>query len=421
MSASVRLVEQQSSRCSGYDVKRVRADFPILHQSVRGKPLVYLDNGATSQKPSTVIDAVGDYYRSYNANVHRGVHHLSQLATDAYERARKRVAQFINAPSAREIVFVRGATEGINLVAQTFGRSRLKGGDEILLTRMEHHSNIVPWQMLCEQTGAVLKVASIDDAGEVDMSHFESLLSERTRLVAVGHMSNALGTINPVQRMVELAHAAGAKVLVDGAQAVPHLPVDVQALDCDFYVLSGHKAYGPTGIGALYGRRDLLESMPPYQGGGDMIRAVTFEKTVYNDVPFKFEAGTPHIAGAIGLAAALDYLSNLGIEAVRQYEHDLLAYATEAVGQVHGLRIIGTAREKGAILSFVLDRAHPHDVGTIMDHEGVAIRAGHHCAMPVMQHFRIPATARASFACYNTREEVDSLVQAIQKVRELFP
>jgi cysteine desulfurase/selenocysteine lyase len=421
MSASVRLVEQASSRCSGYDVERVRADFPILHQAVRGKPLIYLDNGATSQKPSAVIDAVADYYRSYNANVHRGVHYLSQLATDAYEGARKRVAQFINAASAREIVFVRGATEGINLVAQTFGRSRLKSGDEILLTRMEHHSNIVPWQMVCEQTGAVLKVASIDDAGEVDTCHFESLLGERTRLVAVGHMSNALGTINPVGRMVELAHAAGAKVLVDGAQAVPHLPVDVQALDCDFYVLSGHKAYGPTGIGALYGRRDLLESMPPYQGGGDMIRAVTFEETVYNDVPFKFEAGTPHIAGAIGLAAALDYLGRLGLEAVGQYEHELLAYATEAVSQVRGLRIIGTARQKGAILSFVLDRAHPHDVGTIMDHEGVAIRAGHHCAMPVMQHFRIPATARASFACYNTREEVDSLVQAIQKVRELFP
>jgi cysteine desulfurase/selenocysteine lyase len=421
MSVSASRFEPAPLELTGYQVERVRRDFPILHQTVRGKPLVYLDNGATSQKPEAVIEAVAGYYRSYNANVHRGVHYLSQLATDAYERSRKRVAAFLNARSAREIVFVRGATEGINLVAQTYGRQCLKAGDEILLTELEHHSNIVPWQILCEQTGAVLRVASINDVGEVDMAHFESLLGQRTRLVAVGHMSNALGTINPVRRIVQLAHAVGAKVLVDGAQAVAHLPVDVQALDCDFYVMSGHKVYGPTGIGALYGKLALLESMPPYQAGGDMIRAVTFEKSLYGDVPYKFEAGTPHIAGAVGLGTALDYFCDLGIEAVARHEQELLDYATEAAGTVKGLRVIGTAREKGAILSFVLDRAHPHDIGTIMDHEGVAIRAGHHCAMPVMQHFRVPATARASFACYNTREEVDRLIQAIERVRELFP
>ncbi len=421
MSAQVKRVEPTVAPCPAYDVGRVREDFPALHQTVHGRPLVYLDNGATSQKPNAVIEALADYYRRYNANVHRGVHQLSQLATEAYEGARTRVAAFIHARSAREMVFVRGATEGINLVAQTYGRQNLRAGDEILLTEMEHHSNIVPWQMLCEHTGAVLRVASINDAGEVNLAHFESLLSDRTRLVAVGHMSNALGTINPVRRMARLAHAAGAKVLVDGAQAVPHLPVDVQALDCDFYVLSGHKLYGPTGVGIIYGKLELLEAMPPYQGGGDMIRMVSFDKTVYNDVPFKFEAGTPHIAGAIGLAAALDYLNGLGLDAVARHESDLLDYATDALSAIKGLRIIGNAREKGAILSFVLSRAHPHDIGTIMDHEGVAIRAGHHCAMPVMQHFRVPATVRASFACYNTREEVDRLVQAIDKVRDLFP
>ncbi|GIX26790.1 SufS family cysteine desulfurase [Pelomicrobium sp. G1] len=399
---------------------RWREDFPVLKQQVYGKPLVYLDNAATSQKPAAVIEAERRYYEEYNANVHRGVHALSQKATDAYEGAREKVARFLNARSAREIVFVRGCTEGVNLVAQSYGRAVLKPGDEVLITAMEHHSNIVPWQMACQQTGAVLKVAPINDAGEMVFEEFERLLSERTKIVAAVHVSNALGTINPVGRIVERAHAVGAKVLLDGAQAAPHVPVDVQALDCDFYALSGHKIYGPTGIGALYGKEALLAAMPPYQGGGDMIKVVTFEKTLYNDLPYKFEAGTPHIAGAIGLGAALDYVAGIGMEAIAAHEHALLEYATEAVAGIKGLRLVGTARQKAGILSFVMDGVHPHDIGTILDHQGVAIRAGHHCAMPVMDRYGVPATARASFALYNTREDVDALVAGLRKVQEVF-
>lgn len=405
---------------SAFDAYRLRADFPILDQRVHGKPLVYLDNAATAQKPRSVIDAVSHFYSHDYANVHRGIHVLSERATQAYEGAREKVRSFLNARESREIVFVRGATEAINLVAQTFGRSQLKPGDEILITEMEHHSDIVPWQMLCEQTGAVLRVAPIDDQGELRMDMFEALLNQRTRIVGCVHVSNALGTVNPVSRIVELAHAAGAKVLLDGAQAAPHISVDVQALDCDFYVLSGHKLYGPTGIGVLYGKAGLLEAMPPYQGGGDMIRMVTFEKTVYAGLPYKFEAGTPDIAGAVGLGAAIDYVNAIGLDAIAAHEHALLHQATEAVGAIPGVRLIGTAPEKAGILSFVLERVHPHDVGTILDHEGVAIRTGHHCVMPVMDHFNVPATARASFALYNVPEEVDALVAAIQKVLEVF-
>lgn len=399
---------------------RWREDFPVLKQQVHGKPLVYLDNAATSQKPRVVIDAITRYYEEYNSNIHRGVHTLSQRATDAYEGARVKAQRFLNARFIHEIVFVRGATEGVNLVAQTWGRANLKAGDEIVISAMEHHSNIVPWQILCQQTGAVLKVVPIDDDGEMMMEEYEKLLGERTRIVAVVHVSNALGTVNPVKRIVELAHGVGAKVLLDGAQAVPHVKVDVQALGCDFYVLSGHKIYGPTGIGLLYGKEALLEAMPPYQGGGDMIRLVTFEKTEYNALPYKFEAGTPHIEGGIGLGMALDYVTGIGIAAIAAHEHELLAYATQAVADIKGLRLIGTAREKAGILSFVLGRIHPHDIGTILDHQGVAIRAGHHCAMPVMDRYHVPATARASFALYNTREDVDALVRGIRKVLEVF-
>ena len=403
-----------------FDVGHWREDFPILRETVHGKPLAYLDNAATSQKPQAVIDCESRYYETLNANIHRGVHDLSQRATEAFEAAREKVRGFINAADSKEIVFVRGTTEAINLVAQSYGRSRFKAGDEILLTEMEHHSNIVPWQLLCEQTGAVLRVAPIDDAGELLMDEFEKLLSPRTKLVAVAHVSNALGTINPIRRIIELAHAVGAVVLVDGAQAVPHLNVDVRALDCDFYAFSGHKLYGPTGIGALYGRAALLDAMPPYQGGGDMISRVTFKKTLYNTLPFKFEAGTPNIAGGIGLGAAIDYVESLGLEAIAAHEHDLLDYATRCASEAPGLTVIGTARDKAGILSFTLEGVHPHDIGTILDHEGIAIRTGHHCAMPVMEHFRIPATARASFALYNTREEIDALFHGLRKVKELF-
>ena len=403
-----------------FDVERVRAEFPALAQRVHGKPLVYLDNAATTQKPDAVIEALGHYYRFDNANVHRAVHTLSERATGGYEGARAKVRAFINAASEKELVFVRGATEGINLVAASWGRANVRAGDEILITAMEHHSNIVPWQLLCEQTGARLRVAPITDAGELVMDEFERLLNERTRLVAVVHCSNALGTINPVERIVELAHAAGAVVLLDGAQAAPHLAVDVRRLDCDFYVFSSHKVYGPTGIGVLYGKERLLEAMPPYQGGGDMIKSVTFEQTLYNDLPYKFEAGTPHIAGAIGLGAAIDYVTRLGLPAIAAHEHDLLAYATEALRDVRGARLVGTARHKAGIVSFTLAGAHPHDIGTVLDHEGVAIRAGHHCAMPVMQRFELPATARASFGLYNTRADVDALVRGLERVRELF-
>ncbi len=402
------------------DVARIRAEFPILDQQVHGKPLVYLDNAATTQKPRAVIDAISHYYQADNANIHRGVHTLSQRATDEYEGAREKVRGFINAADSREIIFTRGTTEAINLLAQSYGRPRFKPGDEILITAMEHHSNIVPWQMLCEQTGAVLKVAPIDEAGELILDEFHQLLSPRTKLVAVVHISNALGTINPVKKIIDAAHAVGAVVLLDGAQAVAHTPVDVQALDCDFYAFSAHKLYGPTGVGVLYGKREWLEAMPPYQGGGDMIRMVTFEKTEYNSLPYKFEAGTPHIAGGIALGAAIDYVSAIGLEAIAAHEDDLLRYATERATRLPGLRLIGTAREKAGILSFVLGRIHPHDIGTILDHEGVAIRAGHHCAMPVMDFFAVPATARASFAVYNTREDVDRLIAAIHKVNEVF-
>ena len=402
------------------DVERIRKDFPILHQEVHGRPLVYLDSAATSQKPQVVLDALADYYGRDNANVHRGVHQLSERATEAYEGARARIQRFINAAHSREIVFVRGTTEGINLVAHTYGRRTVGPGDEVVITALEHHSNIVPWQMLCEEKGAALRVVPIDDAGEVDVEAYERLLGERTRLVAVAHVSNALGTIVPVKRMIEAAHRRGIAVLVDGAQAAPHLRVDVQDLDCDFYTFSGHKTYGPTGIGVLYGKTDLLEAMPPFQGGGDMIKSVSFEKTVYNDLPYKFEAGTPDIAGAIGLGAALEYLEGLGLDRVAAHEHALLVHGTERLSPLPGLRLVGTAREKASILSFLIDGVHAHDVGSILDREGIAVRTGHHCAMPVMTRFGIAATTRASLGVYNTREDIDALVEGLAKVREIF-
>jgi len=403
-----------------FDPARVRADFPTLAQTVHGKPLVYLDSAATTQKPAVVIDAIARYYRCDNSNVHRAVHALGERATQSYEGARAKVRAFVNAASEREIVFVRGATEGINLVASTWGRANVRAGDEILITAMEHHSNIVPWQRLCEQTGARLKVAPITAAGELELEELEALIGERTRLVALAHCSNALGTINPVARIIERAHAAGAVVLLDGAQAAPHLALDVRALDCDFYVFSGHKLYGPTGIGVLYGKEALLDAMPPYQGGGDMIRTVTFERTTYNDLPYKFEAGTPHIAGAVGLGAAIDYVSGLGLEAIAAHERSLLEYGTALLREVPGLTLVGTAREKAAILSFTLASVHPHDIGTVLDHEGVAVRAGHHCAMPLMQRYGLPATARASIGLYNTREDIETLAQGLMRARELF-
>jgi cysteine desulfurase/selenocysteine lyase len=399
---------------------RLRKDFPVLRQSVHGKPLVYLDNAATTQKPQVVIDCEREYYETLNANIHRGVHDLSQRATDAYEASREKVRRFLNASNSKEIIFVRGATEAINLVAHSFGRRGVKAGDEILLTEMEHHSNIVPWQLLCEQTGAVLRVVPINDAGELILDAFDELLSPRTKIVAVAHVSNALGTVNPLARIIESAHAFGAVVLVDGAQAAPHIPVDVQALNCDFYAFSGHKVYGPTGIGVLYGREKLLDTMPPYQGGGDMISRVTFEKTLYNALPYKFEAGTPNIAGGIALGAALDYVEKIGLDAIAEHEHGLLDYARQLARELPQLRVIGTAHEKAGIFAFVIEGMHPHDIGTILDREGVAIRTGHNCAMPVMDHFGIPATARASFALYNTREEVDVLFSAIRKAMKLF-
>lgn len=410
----------QQDRPAALDVARIRKDFPALHQEVYGKPLVYLDNAATTQKPQAVIDALSRYYARDNSNVHRGVHALSQRATEEYEGARQKIRRFLNARETREIVFVRGTTEAINLVAASFGRWRIKAGDEIILTEMEHHSNIVPWQLLAQQTGALLRVAPITDEGEMIMEEFERLLGPRTRLVTVAHLSNALGTLNPVRRIIELAHARNVPVLLDGAQAAPHIKVDVQALDCDFYACSGHKLYGPTGIGVLYGKEKWLDAMPPYQGGGEMIRQVTFSKTTYGDLPYKFEAGTPDIAGAIGLGAAIDYVTAIGLDAIAAHEHDLLEYALEAAAEVPGMRIVGRARDKASILSFVVDGIHPHDIGTILDRQGVAIRAGHHCAMPVMDHYCLPATARASFAMYNTRQEVDALIAGIHKVKEIF-
>jgi len=402
------------------DVASIRAQFPILDQSIHGKPLVYLDNAATTQKPVAVLDAVDAYYRRDNANVHRGVHTLSERATAAFEAARAQVARFIGARDSSEIVFTRGATESLNLVAFSFGDKFLREGDEVLLTEMEHHSNIVPWQMACARTGAKLRVAPINDRGELDVDAFGKMLGPHTKLVAITHVSNALGTVNPVARLAEMAHAAGAKVVVDGAQALPHTAVDVTALDCDFYAFSGHKVYAPMGVGALYARRELLEAMPPWQGGGDMILSVTFDKTLYNVPPYKFEAGTPDVAGAVGLAAALGWLQAIGLDRVASHEQDLLAYAERALLAVPGVQLIGTAADKAGVQSFILDGIHPHDVGTILDYQGVAIRTGHHCAQPVMQRFGIAATARASFAVYNTRDDVDRLVAGLHEVREVF-
>jgi cysteine desulfurase/selenocysteine lyase len=403
-----------------FSVEEVRADFPILQQRIHGKPLVYLDSAATSQKPQTVIDAIVKFYSQDNANVHRGVHQLSERATADYEAARVKVQRFINAAKYREIVFVRGTTEGINLVAQSFGRPRLQQGDQIVISALEHHSNIVPWQMLCEQQGAQLRVAPVNPQGEVLLPELEQLLTPRTRLLAISHISNALGTINPVRKIVELAHRRGIPVLIDGAQAVPHLPVDVQSLDCDFYAFSGHKMFGPTGIGVLYGKEKWLEQMPPYQGGGDMILSVSFEKTVFNALPYKFEAGTPNVEAAIGLGAAIDYLEGLDVEGRIAHERELLAYGTSALSRFPGIRLIGTAAEKSSVLSFVMDDVHPHDVGTILDREGIAVRTGHHCAQPVLRQFGVDATVRASLAFYNTQQELDALIRGLQKVQEIF-
>ncbi|MCP1674941.1 cysteine desulfurase/selenocysteine lyase [Natronocella acetinitrilica] len=402
------------------DIAAIRREFPVLDQQVNGHPLVYLDNGASAQKPNAVIEAEAQCYREYYANIHRGVHSLSQRSTSAFEAVRGKVRQLLNAPSEKEVIFTRGTTEGINLVAYSFVEPRLQPGDEILITAMEHHSNIVPWQILCERTGAKLVVVPISDAGEISLEDVEARLSERTRIVSIIHVSNALGTINPVKQVVDLAHARDIPVLVDGAQSAPHMPVDVQALGCDFFVFSGHKLYGPSGVGVLWGRYDLLKAMRPWQGGGDMIRSVTFEKTEFADPPARFEAGTPNIAGVIGLGAAVDWFMALDPAAVAAHEADLLAYATEQVGGIAGVRLIGTAHERAGALSFVMEDAHPHDIGTILDGYGVAVRAGHHCAEPVMRRYGVPATARASFGVYNTREEVDRLVMAIGKVRELF-
>lgn len=409
-----------SQRPAYLDVARIREDFPILRQRIRGKPLIYLDNAATSQKPQVVIDAVTRFYAAENANIHRGVHYLSERATQAYDDVRENVTRFLNARSSREIIFTKGTTEGINLVAQSYGRINLKPGDDIVITAMEHHSNIVPWQLVCEQTGAVLRAAPISDEGELDLQAFEQLLGDRTRLVALVHLSNALGTINPIKRLVALAHARGIPVLVDGAQAAPHLQVDVQDLDCDFFVFSGHKIFGPTGVGVLYGREALLERMPPYQGGGDMIATVTLQRSTWAPLPAKFEAGTPMIAQVFGLGAALDYVRELGLDEISAWERKLLSYATGLVSEIEGIRIIGTAKEKASVLGFVLKGVHPHDIGTILDDQGIAIRAGHHCAQPVMERFGVPATARASFAFYNTLAEIDALVDGLKTVKKMF-
>ena len=404
----------------GFDVDAIRRDFPILSRQVRGRKLVYLDNAATSQKPRAVIEAISRYYESGNANIHRGVHFLSEHATAEHERARELVRGFLNARDSKEIIFLRGTTEAINLVAQTYGRRHVQAGDEVLITALEHHSNIVPWQLLCEEKGARLRVVPINDQGELLLDEFENLVGPRTKMVAVSHVSNALGTVNPIREIVELAHRKGVPVLVDGAQAVPHMPVDVTALDVDFYALSSHKMFGPTGVGVLYGKAQLLEAMPPYQGGGDMISSVTFEKTTYNKLPFKFEAGTPNVAGAIGLGMAIEYLNRIGMERIRDYEHELLGYAEETISAISGVRLVGEAKERAGVVSFVLEGVHPHDIGTILDQQGIAIRTGHHCAQPVMLRFAVPATARASFAFYNTREEVDELAKGIIHVKEVL-
>jgi cysteine desulfurase / selenocysteine lyase len=416
-----RTSEEPCQECLvGFGAEKIREDFPILWTKVHGKPLVYLDNAATTQKPQAVLDTLMRYYTEENSNVHRGVHFLSQVATQSYESGRTRVRQFLNASHDREIIFTRGATEGINLVAQSYGRKHLRAGDEVIVSAMEHHSNIVPWQMICEEKRASLKVIPMNDAGELVMDEYEQLLSDRTKIVAVAHVSNVLGTINPISDIIGLAHRRGIPVLVDGAQAIPHMPIDVRALDCDFYVFSGHKLFGPTGIGVLYGKAELLESMPPYQGGGDMISAVSFEKTVYNALPHKFEAGTPNIAGTIGLAAAIEYVEKIGMQQIAAYESELLDYGTELLAAIPGLRMLGTAKKKAGVYSFLLDGIHAHDIGTILDLEGVAIRAGHHCAMPVMKRFGVPAAARASLAFYNTRADLDALAKAIHKAIEVF-
>lgn len=412
----------QSSEKTGaaFDVERVRQDFPILQRLVNGKPLVYLDNAATTQKPYSVIDTVRDYYTMINSNVHRGVHYLSEQATLAYEDARLKIKEFLNAISACEIVFTRGATEAINLVAWTYGRTHIKEGDEVIISAMEHHANIVPWQLLCEEKKAKLRVIPITDDGELIMEEYDKLLNERTKFVSIVQISNSLGTVNPIREIIQKAHARNIPVLVDGAQGVAHVKVDVQELGCDFYVFSGHKLFGPTGIGILYGKAELLQDMPPYQTGGDMIRSVTFEKTIFNDIPNKFEAGTPNIAGAIGLGAAIDYMKYLKMDEVAKHEKELLKYATEKISEIDGVHLIGTAKNKASLISFVMDNVHPHDIGTILDSEGIAIRTGHHCCQPVMQRFCIPATARASFAFYNTKSEIDKLVYGIQKVIRVF-
>jgi cysteine desulfurase/selenocysteine lyase len=401
-------------------VLRAREDFPILKQKVHGKPLVYLDNANTTQKPQAVLDTLSRYYTTDNANIHRSTHLLSERATQGYEGARVKVQRFFNAAQPAEIVFVRNATEGINLVASSYGRKNIRAGDEIILSGMEHHANIVPWQILCEEKGAKLRVIPFTDEGELIMEEYEKLLNPRTKFVGIVHMSNSLGTINPVREIIEKAHVWGVPVLVDGAQAAYHLKVDVRELDCEFYVFSGHKLYGPTGIGVLYAKRELLEAMPPYQGGGDMIRSVTFEKTLYNSLPHKFEAGTPHIAGGIGLGAAIDYLESLGLENVAAHEQEVLAYATEALAEIPGLRLIGTAKEKASVLSFILEGIHPHDIGTVLDQEGIAVRTGQHCSQPVVDHYGVPATVRASLALYNTKDDIDALVRGIHEVQKVL-
>jgi len=419
--AMLRELSQPSALSSkSYDVAAIRRDFPILHRQARGKRLIYLDNAATTQKPQAVIDRIVRYYSQENSNVHRGVHYLSEIATIEFENARATVQRFINAREIKEIVFTRGTTESINLVAQAWGRTNVKAGDEILITAIEHHSNIVPWQMLCAEKGATLRVAPVDDNGELIAEELERMLNPSVKLVALGHASNALGTINPIRRIVQAAHAHGALVLVDGAQGAPHLRVDVQDLGCDFYAFSGHKVYGPTGIGVLWGREELLDAMPPWQGGGDMILSVSYEKTTYNALPYKFEAGTPNIEGVVGLAAAIEYVGGIGLDAIAAHEHGLLVHATERLLEIDGLRIIGRASEKAAVISFVLEGVHPHDIGTILDQEGVAVRTGHHCAQPLMMRFNVPATGRASFGLYNTREEADALIAALHKVIEVF-
>ena len=405
---------------ANFDVEAVRKDFPILSREVHGNPLIYLDSAATSQKPQMVIDTLVRYYTEINANVHRGVHILSQESTDEYEGARTKLRKLINAKEDAEIIYTRGTTEGINLVAQTFGSQHVGKGDEVIISNMEHHSNVVPWQMLCDERGAHLRVVPINDDGELLMDEYEKLITRRTKLVSIVHLSNALGTINPAKDIVAIAHQHGVPVLLDGAQSTPHLRVDVQDLDCDFYAFSGHKLFGPTGIGVLYGKRELLEAMPPFQGGGDMIKSVTFEKTLYNDLPYKFEAGTPHIAGAIGLGAAVDYVNTIGLDNAAAYEHELLQYGTEQLEAIEGLKLIGTAQEKSGVLSFLLEGIHPHDIGTVLDTQGIAIRTGHHCTQPLMQRFQVPATARASLAFYNTKAEIDALVEGIHKTFEVF-